>query len=292
MTERATVRDVRSYWESHPLMTHELTHAPGTKAFFLAHERIKYDDVEKFAMHFWQFPNVRGTRVLDVGCGPGFLTRHFAKQGAHIIGMDLTWQGVRLTKTSLDLFDLAGQTVQGNAEQLPYPDASFDYVFSSGVLHHTPNTAGAIAEVYRVLKPGGQAIITLYYKNILLRPPVWALTKRILGLAFRRVPGRERMVKPQDVDDFTRMYDGDANPVGKAYTRADCARLFAQYTILDAEVHFFPKRFLALGRLMPTVVHHLLDRTIGTMIYYRLAKAASPAATHAGRLSAPQVDAI
>lgn len=274
MTGPATVGDVRSYWESHPLMTYELQHAPGSKEFFLAHERIKYEDVEKFAMHFWTFPNVQGKRVLDVGCGPGFLTRHFAKLGANAVGMDLTWQGAHLTKTSLGVFDLAGATVQGNAECLPFPDSAFDYVFSSGVLHHTPNTETAIAEVGRVLKPGGQAIITLYYKNVLLRPPMWGLTRRMLAFAFRGVPGRQQMVNPSDVDDFTRMYDGDANPVGKAYTKSDCARLFAAFSVLETEVHFFPRRFLVLGRFMPGWVHHALDRTVGTMIYYRLAKPA------------------
>ena len=48
---------------------------------------------------------------------------------------------------------------------LPYPDESFDVIVSNGVLHHTPDTQAAVTEVYRVLKPQGQAIIMLYCKN-------------------------------------------------------------------------------------------------------------------------------
>jgi len=60
---------------------------------------------------------------------------------------------------------LTGTFKKENAEQLSFPNESFDWVYSHGVLHHTPNTQRAMDEVHRVLKPGGRAIIMLYHKH-------------------------------------------------------------------------------------------------------------------------------
>jgi SAM-dependent methyltransferase len=57
--------------------------------------------------------------------------------------------------------------VQGDAESLPFEDASFDLASSNGVLHHTPNIEGALRELHRVLRPGGQARIVLYHRDSL-----------------------------------------------------------------------------------------------------------------------------
>ncbi len=55
-----------------------------------------------------------------------------------------------------------------DAETLPFPDASFDLVYSNGVLHHTPNTSQVIDEIFRVLRPGGKVIAMFYAENSLI----------------------------------------------------------------------------------------------------------------------------
>src|SRR6185312_8029573 len=64
-----------------------------------------------------------------------------------------------------ELFNLPGTFHVADAERLDFPDNSFDIVYSHGVLHHTPDTAGAIREVHRVLRPGGRALVMLYHRN-------------------------------------------------------------------------------------------------------------------------------
>ena len=66
--------------------------------------------------------------------------------------MDLTERAVAHTRRRLELFGLSSQLSVGDAENLKFDNASFDHVYSWGVLHHSPNTPKAIDEVYRVLK--------------------------------------------------------------------------------------------------------------------------------------------
>jgi len=63
------------------------------------------------------------------------------------------------------LFDLPGKFQQQTLRNSTFADESFDLVYSHGVLHHTPDTAKAIREIHRVLRPGGRAIVMLYHRN-------------------------------------------------------------------------------------------------------------------------------
>lgn len=105
---------------------------------------------------------VDGKVVLDIGCGGGTTGAIFAYGGAHYIGLDHSSNAAVYSLRHLKGVGGEGFTVQGNAESLPIRSNSIDIVYSNGVLHHTPNFATAMDEVYRVLKPGGTAIIALY----------------------------------------------------------------------------------------------------------------------------------
>ena len=112
--------------------------------------------------------DLRGKRVLEIGPGAGGHSALFAKYGAVMTSLDITYDRARATNAKFRLMNeiAAGcQALQGDSEILPFPDNSFDIVYSNGVLHHTADTEQAVAEVFRVLKPGGQAVIMLYCKS-------------------------------------------------------------------------------------------------------------------------------
>jgi ubiquinone/menaquinone biosynthesis C-methylase UbiE len=111
------------------------------------------------------FEKTRGRRALEIGCGCGSEAERFARAGAHYTVLDLTNAAVSITQERFRLSNLKGCFVQGDAENLPFRDGSFDFVYSHGVLHHTPDTPRTIREVYRVLSPGGRAVVMLYYRN-------------------------------------------------------------------------------------------------------------------------------
>src|ERR1700736_6312624 len=89
----------------------------------------------------------------------------FAKNGADYTGVDLTDAALAATRKHFDVLGLDGSFQRENAEALSFHNDTFDWVYSHGVLHHTPNPQNAIHEVWRVLKPNGRAIIMLYHKS-------------------------------------------------------------------------------------------------------------------------------
>jgi ubiquinone/menaquinone biosynthesis C-methylase UbiE len=105
---------------------------------------------------------IRGKLLLDIGCGSGTSGAMFSYFGANYVGVDHSRHAALHTLRHLRAVGGNGFAVQGNAEALPIKDSAIDVVYSNGVLHHTPNFLGAMDEAYRVLKPGGAAIIALY----------------------------------------------------------------------------------------------------------------------------------
>ncbi len=269
MERNADIERVREYWDAKPLLSMELTAPLGSKEYLEAFDAIRLD-LERYCIHLWEFERHKGHKVLDVGCGaPAFLVREFAKHRADVIGVDISPRSVEVARQHVAISGVTARVEVGNAEALDFPDATFDFVTSAGVLHHTPDTERAVAEIHRVLKPGGRAVIALYYRNILLRGALWPITRLGLKLLLRRVPGRDRMVETGDVNEFVRMWDGDENPVGKAYDKKALEKLFAKFRIEKIEPHVFHRRFL---RVPLGPFNRLADRMGATLAYAVLSK--------------------
>lgn len=265
-----SIDNVKAFWEQNPLGNFESPVELGSREFFCWHDKVREEDEGQFASHLYEFDRHVGENVLDIGCGNGWLVTNFARKGALIHGIDLTEKAIELTRKRLAYESLSADLRTGNAEQLPFENDFFDYVTSAGVLHHTPNTPGAIHEAIRVTKPGGRGMISLYYKHLLLQPGMWILTRLLLRLLFRSVPGRNKFPQVREVNDLIRMYDGNDNPIGKAYNRRDVAELFQSVRIERIETHFFPTRFLLANA--PYWLRALFDRIFGLMIYVQYRK--------------------
>lgn len=104
-----------------------------------------------------------GEAVLDIGCGVGvdviFAAKIVGAKG-NVVGIDLVSEMLDRGKTNIQSMDLQNVTfVEDSAEKLDFPDKSFDVVISNGVFNLIPNKERAIAETFRLLKPGGRFII-------------------------------------------------------------------------------------------------------------------------------------
>jgi ubiquinone/menaquinone biosynthesis C-methylase UbiE len=132
------------------------------------------DDLEAMFRHCRHIASIEmgglslaGRSVLEIGSGAGAHSCLFKRRGADVVAVDLTPARAMSTARKLALARGAGiaQAYQADAESLPFQDASFDIVYSNGVLHHSEDTARCISEVHRVLKPGGHAVIMLYARH-------------------------------------------------------------------------------------------------------------------------------
>jgi SAM-dependent methyltransferase len=101
-----------------------------------------------------RFGPLRGTTIVDLGCGPGFYTRAFRAIGAEVIPVDNSEAELGLSG------DPPAGAVIADAAALPLEDASVDGAFFSNALEHLPQPERVIAEIDRVLRPGGWAYIS------------------------------------------------------------------------------------------------------------------------------------
>jgi 2-polyprenyl-3-methyl-5-hydroxy-6-metoxy-1,4-benzoquinol methylase len=271
---------VRHFWESNPLWTGESAFEVGTQPFFEEHRNIYIADcfAGHFDIRFLPPPRNEGQemKVLDLGCGIGFWVTEFALRGLHNLhAADLTQNALDITSKRLAAYRVRADLSRQNAEQLTFEDCVFDHVNCQGVIHHTPNTNRTISEMARVLKSGGTASLSVYYRNSILKawPYLrwlgWPLAKLGGGLKGR---GRESIFLEKDVDQIVRLYDGSDNPIGKSYTKDQFVDMLQPHFIVEEiYLHFFPAR--ALPFKVPGTLHRWLDRNLGFMIYATVRKA-------------------
>lgn len=124
------------------------------------------DERERYSVYPWlysaaEFRDHMGDRVLEIGCGTGCDLLQFIKHGAQPVGLDITWEHLSLARRRVGN---AAEVCRADGTTLPFGDASFDFVYSHGVLHHCDEPRKMAREIFRVLKPGGRFNIHVYAK--------------------------------------------------------------------------------------------------------------------------------
>ena len=175
-----------------------------------------------------------------------------AERGADYSGADIAAAPVAMMRKRLEWLGRPVDTVrQASALDLPWEDETFDYVYSIGCLHHTGDLPRSIDEVYRVLRPGGRAVVMLYNRH--------SLRLRYRSWQFRR----SGMTAEESETALRKMYDadpeGDAAPHTDFVTKADVRRLFSRFSRVRIDVQNFDgfrwniKREWFLGNLARVV---------------------------------------
>lgn len=203
--------EVKSYWETETCGSrYGDRQSEDRQKFFRDIDNVRYQ-LEPMLFDFACFEQSRGKRVLEVGLGTGSDFVRWARAGAIAYCRDLTQASVDLVRERLKLAGLQADVALGDAEQLSeFPDNFFDLYYSWGVLHHTPNIENALAEAYRVLKPGGELKLMLYHYPCVTAFLVWAL----------QGPFRLRFVNPRS--SFANSVE---SPGTKAFTQREARTL-------------------------------------------------------------------
>lgn len=268
-----TIYDVREFWDSNPLLVGEVDEPVGSEQWYTRFDYIKTNDVFCGNLDNWIPHDVANKRILDVGCGPGYWNRLFGKMNCEYHGIDISPKTIELAKISQNIFNLHGTIKVGNAEKLEYPNGYFDYIVSEGVIHHSPDTKKCVDEIYRVLKPKGSACVGVYHKNLVLRFN-WFFRFALIFLKLFNIAlkgrGRDKMAIAKNSSDFVRMYDGEHNPIGKAYTKSELGKMFSKFSSFKFEKYYIPTRIININ--LPPFIHNLLSKYFGLMILIKVKK--------------------
>jgi len=154
---------IASYWDKR---IHDLaitTYPVGTPGFFKQLDEYRYDKLN-YLPRLIDFSSYQGKNLLEVGCGTGIDLVRFARGGAKVTGIDLSEMAIDLACKNFEQSEQSADLRVMNGECMQFPDNMFDVVYAHGVLQYTADTEKMIAEIHRVLRPGGEAIMMVYNK--------------------------------------------------------------------------------------------------------------------------------
>ena len=174
--------EVKAFWNRQSCDTQHAHSDKFTLEYFEQIEQWRYAD-QAFIHSFAQFTRYRGKRVLEVGFGAGTDFIQWLRAGALATGVDLTEEALAHVTLRIQLYNLPPpeSLKVADAENLPFAPNTFDLGYSWGVLHHTPNTEKAIAELVRVVRPGGEIKIMLYNRHSLCAYRCWLKNALLKG---------------------------------------------------------------------------------------------------------------
>ena len=286
--------DVQQFWNSHPCGDHIVGGLHGAFA----------DDYERFFATYdsWRYRQEahipccldridwRGRKVLEIGLGQGAESEQIIRRGGRWSGLDLTQESVDRVRARLAIRQLPHDDLRrGSALDIPWPNATFDIVFSHGVLHHIPDIQSAQAEIHRVLKPGATLVAMLYARASLnYQLSIRVVRRAALAAAYplRRTrllraaspvlrqhldnAEREGLLRYLALDNFThRNTDGPLNPFARVYSPREVAEEFPAFEVVDAYRRYMHAPPLPVRRLP-------LERWLGWHLWVHLRARPAP----------------
>jgi ubiquinone/menaquinone biosynthesis C-methylase UbiE len=235
---------VRDFWNTKPCGTLGVVLRNPDLAYFERIRERRYR-LEPFVKTYAGFAEARGKEVLEIGCGVGTDGVEFARHGARYTGIDLSPASLDLAKKNFELHGLSGTLLASDSEKLPFGDARFDFVYSWGVLHHTPFPAQAIAEVKRVLKPGGTFCIMLYNRRSLVGLQLWLRYGLLGGRPF--VSWRRLFSEHHESPGTQALSGAETRELFRDFSNVTMETVVTPYDLRVSRNVFLPRFFAALA---------------------------------------------
>lgn len=216
---------------------------PGTEEFFEAARRFRDAEEQPWLADVVPFALTREKRVLEIGFGPGYDALKFLESGAIYSGIDITPENIERTKRHLAPFGFQPDVHLGDAENLPFANATFDFAYSNGVLHHVPDMKKAFSEVARVLRPRSDFYVLLYNRRSLFYGTVVLLHWLSGGWMHETLARRRSRI------EFT---TADAAPLVNVYSPTEVRNLLqaAGFDVISTNVRKFTAEDLPGARLL------------------------------------------
>jgi ubiquinone/menaquinone biosynthesis C-methylase UbiE len=285
----------QQFWSEYQPGFRFTAHPVGTPEFFRAVEEHRYG-LEPAIPEMARFPEWGGRDVLEAGCGIATDGINFARNGARYTGIDFSPTAIELARRRFRQESREGNFEQASITGLPVGDGSQDLVYSNGVIHHLAETERAVAEMHRVLRPGGRALVMVYHRDSLNYRVNIMLIRRAL-VAGLLVPGVTQLAGASGEDPEVlaghrqllfrhgRRYvldhqlfldnntDGPGNPLSKVYGRAEIAAMFGAFSRVETRVRFLNLRLYPWGeRIARTALARRLERRYGWHLWVEATK--------------------
>lgn len=287
-------RNIADFWNEHPVGA-DFIASTDWPAFFREYDERR-DRTEPHIREELARLDVRGKRVLELGTGHGTESARLIDAGADYVGADFTGESLARLKRR---FELHGQRPVGlvrmTGERLGFADASFDLIFSHGVIHHSPNTEAIVAEFRRVLRPGGKAVVMLYHRDslnyqlsirvirrlgllALAVPGVLPAVARLTGEPPRRLAlhlenlrreGLGYLALPRFLHAST---DGPDNPFSRVFSANQARQLFRDFDQVETRVHHLNERHFPGAGVLPQPWRLALGRRFGWHLWITATK--------------------
>lgn len=282
--------NISEFWQSNPCGDWQVGGLEGRFAgdydrFFTEYDAFRYRR-EGHILGCLNDIDFTGKKVLEIGLGQGAESEQIIRRGGRWSGLDLTQASVTRVKERMRLRNLPYDDLKvGSVLEIPYPDNSFDMVFSHGVLHHVPEIAQAQAEIARVLKPGGELVMMVYAKwslnyllaiGILRRAGLAAMMafgmkgKGIYAAHIRNAHGEGLFNYLRMKNFIHRSTDGPDNPYAKVYGLPEAQKDFPDFVVTRSYKRFMhapplPVKWIPLQRMLGWHLWvHLATRKSGT----------------------------
>ncbi len=287
---------VRAYWNSKPCDSDLSDREPSSREYFLEIEQRRYSLQPHIPVLLSKI-DWSGKRVLEIGAGVGTDARAIIGKGGIYTGINIDRASTEATAQALHVFALPGSVRQCDATAIPFPSGTFDVVYAFGVLHHIVDAGKAVAEIHRVLKPGGE-FLTMLYNRASINYIIEIMFLRKLGLYALEVPGATallgRMGFPRDKIErhkalhrskgrigysewLSRNTNGPDNPYAQVFGAREAAQLLEPFQIVSNDVYFFDHRHWGLlGKLVPARARSVLGRAWGWHRIVHARKVADP----------------
>jgi ubiquinone/menaquinone biosynthesis C-methylase UbiE len=213
---RMSLEESKKYWDQHPIGVEVIGGLPDTREEYEKYIDY-YDQFYEYKHQVFEYEQYSGKNVLEIGCGLGVDTIKFARAGAKITAIDLSTTSVEYTQRLLGYYQIRADVRQMSADELDFPDESFDVVYAYGVLMLVEDEDKAVREIYRVLKRGGKALVVLYHR----RSWYWLLVK-LTGTKMESETGDP--------------------PLNRVHSLKEVRRLFRGFSKVEISLERFPQR--------------------------------------------------
>ena len=243
--------EVKAFWNRQSCDTHHTQSGKFTLEYFEQIEQWRYSD-QPFIHSFAQFTRYHGKRVLEVGFGAGTDFIQWLRAGAIASGVDLTEEALANLSHRIQVYNLPQpeNLKVADAENLPFASNTFDLGYSWGVLHHTPNTEKGLAELVRVVRPGGEIKIMLYNRHSLCAYRCWLRHALLKGRPWKSL----RWALWHHIESCGT----------KGYTPGEIRRMLAPLGLADVRCETWLTSADRIAR--QTLLHQMCNRILGVAV--------------------------